>query len=115
MKDIHLGPITIPGGGSSIGIASMLGSLVLAAGVAYQWIQYVDDHEGYAAPVRVSWTWWSSGGVEFGVGQHIDGLAVMGLLLVAFISTLVQIYSLEYLRGDRRYTHYFAAITLFSA
>jgi NADH-quinone oxidoreductase subunit L len=26
----------------------------------------------------------------------------------------VQIYSLEYLRGDRRYTHYFAALTLFS-
>src|SRR4029079_3087780 len=53
--------------------------------------------------------------VEIGIGQHIDGLAVMMLLLVAFISTLVQIYSLEYLRGDRRYTHYFAAITLFSA
>ena len=39
----------------------------------------------------------------------------MALLLVAFISLLVQIYSLEYVRGDRRYTHFFAAITLFSA
>ncbi len=37
------------------------------------------------------------------------------LLLVTFISTLVQIYSLEYVRGDRRYTHFFASITLFSA
>jgi NADH-quinone oxidoreductase subunit L len=27
----------------------------------------------------------------------------------------VQIYSLEYVRGDRRYTHFFASITLFSA
>ena len=27
----------------------------------------------------------------------------------------MQIYSLEYVRGDRRYTHFFAAITLFSA
>ena len=59
--------------------------------------------------------WWQSGGMEFGLGQHIDGLAVMALLLVALISTLVQIYSLEYLRGDRRYTHFFAALTLFSA
>ena len=48
------------------------------------------------------------------IGEHIDGLAVMVLLLVAFISLLVQIYSLEYVRGDRRYTHFFAAITLFS-
>ena len=62
-----------------------------------------------------SWTWWQSGGVEFGIGQHIDGLPVMLLLLVTFISTLVQIYSLEYVRGDRRYTHFFAALTLFSA
>jgi NADH-quinone oxidoreductase subunit L len=37
------------------------------------------------------------------------------LVVVAFISTLVQIYSVEYLRGDRRYTHFFAALTLFSA
>ena len=56
-----------------------------------------------------SWTWWQSGGVEFGIGEHIDGLAVMLLLLVTFISLLVQIYSLEYVRGDRRYTHFFAA------
>jgi NADH-quinone oxidoreductase subunit L len=34
---------------------------------------------------------------------------------VTFISTLVQIFSLEYVRGDRRYTHFFASITLFSA
>jgi NADH-quinone oxidoreductase subunit L len=44
----------------------------------------------------------------------MDGLSVAILVVVAFISTLVQIYSLEYLRGDRRYTHFFAALTLFS-
>jgi NADH-quinone oxidoreductase subunit L len=71
--------------------------------------------EPYVEPVIRRWTWWDSGGVEFSIGQQIDGLAVMALLLVAFISLLVQIYSLEYVRGDRRYTHFFAAITLFSA
>ena len=49
------------------------------------------------------------------IGQHIDGLSVMLLLLVTFISLLVQVFSLEYVRGDRRYTHFFAAMTLFSA
>jgi NADH-quinone oxidoreductase subunit L len=53
--------------------------------------------------------------MQFTIGQHIDGLTVVVLFVVAFISTLVQIYSLEYLRGDRRYTHFFAALTLFSA
>ena len=66
-------------------------------------------------PVIRTKTWWESGGVKFGIGEHIDGLAVMALLLVSFISTLVQIYSTEYVRGDRRYTHFFASLTLFSA
>ena len=128
----------LPMKGSEIGVASMVTSLVLAAGTAYQWIQRVDFfsegekvgamagfgrafglHEeggaGFVEPVIRKVVWWQSGGVEIGFGQHIDGLAVMALLLVAFISTLVQIYSLEYLRGDRRYTHFFAALTLFSA
>jgi len=128
----------MPMKGSEFGVASMAASLVLAAGTAYQWIQRVDffaggEHvgalagfgrafglreegsAGFVEPVVRKVVWWQSGGVEIGLGQHIDGLAVMALLLVAFISTLVQIYSLEYLRGDRRYTHFFAALTLFSA
>ncbi len=134
----------MPMKGSEIGVASMVTSLVLAAGAAYQWIQHVDDAHGaagegaatafggfarafrvvaaeggehgvYVEPIIRKVVWWQSGGVEIGLGQHIDGLAIMALLLVAFISTLVQIYSLEYLRGDRRYTHFFAALTLFSA
>jgi NADH-quinone oxidoreductase subunit L len=109
----------MPMKGSEIGIASIAASLVISIGAAVQWMQrtnFVDDAgEGYVDPVIRTWTWWQSGGVEFGLGQHIDGLAVLLLLLVAFISLLVQIFSLEYLRGDRRYTHFFAALTLFSS
>ena len=52
---------------------------------------------------------------KFTIGIHIDGLSVTLLFVVAFISTLIQIYSLEYVRGDRRFTHFFAALTLFTA
>jgi NADH-quinone oxidoreductase subunit L len=102
----------LPMKGSEIGVASIATSLVLAIGLTYQWIQ---RSETTVEPIIRKVVWWRSGGVEFSFGQHIDGLAVVMLLLVAFISTLVQIYSLEYLRGDRRYTHFFAALTLFSA
>ena len=106
----------MPRGGSEVGIASMVAAFVIAAGAAFQWIDRVDaGHGEEIEPVITQWTWWQSGGIEFGIGQHIDGLAVMALLLVAFISTLVQIYSTEYVKGDRRYTHFFASITLFSA
>jgi NADH-quinone oxidoreductase subunit L len=100
--------------GAEVGIASMVAALTIAIGATYQWIHYIRGaHE--AEPVIRSWTWWQIGGVKFGLGEHIDGLAVMMLLLVTFISTLVQIYSLDYVRGDRRFTHFFASLTLFSA
>jgi NADH-quinone oxidoreductase subunit L len=128
----------LPMKGSEVGIASMLGSLTFAIGMTYQWIHRVDSHasesagrmigafgrsvlpkaeeaHGFVHPVIKTWTWWQSGGTKFTIGTHIDGLSVMLLLLVAFISTLVQLYSMEYLKGDRRYTHFFAALTLFSA
>lgn len=129
--------------GSEIGLASMGAALVLATGTAIQWMSRVDsghssEHaagvvynvvgagrrlmaaeggEGgsFIEPVVRSWTWWQNSGFELTIGQHIDGLSVMLLWLVAFISLLVQIFSLEYVRGDRRYTHFFAALTLFSA
>ncbi len=144
IPDKQIGRFTIPGGGSLIGLASMVGSLVIAVGTAIQWIQHFDDSQAgsgetvhslarfgrmflpsateggehaytYVQPIIREWTWWQSGNVHFGFGQQIDGLAVVMLLLVALISTLVQIFSLEYLKGDRRYTHFFAALTLFSA
>ncbi|MGD9705094.1 MAG: NADH-quinone oxidoreductase subunit L [Acidimicrobiia bacterium] len=130
----------LPMQGSELGVLSMLASLVLSVGAAWQWIDRVTGAEGghsasralaslgrsfvaaeggegagYVAPVIKRFVWWQSGDVQFTYGSHIDGLAVTLLVVVAFISTLVQIYSLEYLRGDRRYTHYFAALTLFSA
>ena len=133
----------MPMKGSEFGIASMLTSLVVAGGTAYEWIQRVDDGAGgesssarffgalgraivpraegtaeakpVVEPFIKTWNWWQSGGTKFTIGMHIDGLSVTLLVVVAFISMLVQIYSLEYLRGDRRYTHFFAALTLFSA
>jgi NADH-quinone oxidoreductase subunit L len=107
----------LPMKGSEIGVLSMLGSLALSAGAASQWIARVNGAaEGqFITPVVRVWNWWQIGGMKFTIGQSIDGLSIIVLVVVAFISTLVQIYSLEYLRGDRRYTHFFAALTLFSA
>jgi NADH-quinone oxidoreductase subunit L len=107
----------MPMKGSELGILSMVASLVFSGGAITQWIDRVNGagEDQYVAPIVKTWTWWQSGGMEFGLGQHVDGLTLAVLGVVAFISTLVQIYSVEYLRGDRRYTHFFASLTLFSA
>jgi NADH-quinone oxidoreductase subunit L len=129
----------LPMKGSEIGLASMFASLVLATGTAIQWVQRTNSASGgeeslgmlqafgrsmprategevqpFIEPVVHTWVWWSNGPLEFGIGSSASGLSVLLLWLVAFISLLVQVFSLDYVRGDRRYTHFFAAITLFS-
>ncbi len=50
-----------------------------------------------------------------GIGTLIDGQSVLLLIVVTFISLLVHIFSTDYVSGDRRYTHYFAFLSLFTA
>ncbi len=66
-------------------------------------------------PVTQTWTWWTNGDVEFEAGMLLDGMAVMMLFVVTLISLLVHVFSTDYVAGDRRYTHYFAFLSLFSA
>ncbi|MGQ0615683.1 MAG: NADH-quinone oxidoreductase subunit 5 family protein [Acidimicrobiia bacterium] len=66
-------------------------------------------------PVLTGVNWFRSGGQSFEVGTFVDGLSVMMLFVVTLISLLVHIYSTDYVGGDRRYTHYFAFLSLFTA
>ncbi len=75
-----------------------------------------EDEEAHEVePVERSWTWFENGGVKFDVGMLLDGPAVMMLFVVTLVSLLVHIYSTDYVAGDRRYTHFFAFLSLFTA
>lgn len=129
---------------SWFGIGAMGAAWVLSVGALVQWVQRVGDAEGGGAagaigafgrsaigaggggrgegdalpsvrPVLHSVAWWTNGGVDLRVGIQIDGLAVMMMFVVTTISLLVYVYSTEYMRDDRRYTHYFAVLSLFSS
>ena len=73
--------------------------------------------EGHHAiePIVKTVTWFQFGGHEFPVGTMVDGLSVIMLFTVSLVSLLVHVYSTEYLKGDRRFTHYFAFLSLFTA
>ncbi len=122
----------LPRKGAELAVATVGASFVLSCIAAVQWIQRVDDHKGKEAlggfgrallptqesgvtAVERSFTWWQNSNVKFGVGIHIDGLAVMMLFMVTLVSFLVHVYSTRYMKGDRRYTHYFAPLNLFTA
>jgi NADH-quinone oxidoreductase subunit L len=129
-----------PRQGSEVGIAAVGASFALACGALVQWITRVQDAdhshglgsaigalgrsvgrlgaEGTLAevePVTHHVTWFQNGGVRLTAGIQIDGLAVVVMFMVTLVSLLVHIYSVEYMRGDRRFTHFYAALSLFTA
>src|SRR5689334_9548856 len=106
----------LPRKGSEIGILAVGASFVMACVAAIQWIDKIDSATSeHVNPIVHHIEWWQNGAVKFGVGTQVDGLAVMMMFVVTLISLLVHIYSTEYMRGDRRYTHYYASLSLFTA
>ena len=59
--------------------------------------------------------WFENGGIPIEAGTLADGPSVIMLFVVTAVSLLVHIYSTDYVAGDRRYTHYFAFLSLFTA
>ena len=48
------------------------------------------------------------------LGVKLDNLTALMLLIVTFVSFLVHLFSIEYLRGDRHFEKYFAYLGLFT-
>jgi len=56
----------------------------------------------------------STSTADFTAGILIDNLTVLMLVLVTFISTLVQLFSVGYMHDDKGYSRYFAYLGLFT-
>ena len=70
--------------------------------------------------VSAGWTWATFGGIP-GIGEVnielgilIDNLSAVMLVVVLLISMLVHFFSMGYLKGDVRYSRYFAYLGLFT-
>src|SRR5215213_3510378 len=100
----------LPKKGAEVGIAALAIAFLIALLGALEWIgEEVPRH-----PVHGHHTWFEIGGIDIGAGFHVDGLTVMMLVVVTFISLMVHVYSTGYMHGDRRYTYFFAALSLFT-
>jgi NADH-quinone oxidoreductase subunit L len=94
--------------GAAISIAAVAAGLVISLGAFLQVI-------GAEEPVERSWEWFRvSESLRFEIGIFIDGLAAVMLLVVCGVSLLVQVYSLEYMRKEPRFTWYYGALSLFT-
>ena len=106
---VALGGRWLPGRGAFVSI------LAMAAGFALWVVALGDMLGGGQSVVSYGVEWLTAGGTTIGWGVHIDRLAIVMLGLVTFVALLVQVYSLEYMRGDSRFGWYFAVHSLFGA
>ncbi len=60
------------------------------------------------------YTWLTSGDLRIGLGISIDRLTAVMLILVTAVSSLVHIYTIGYMHGEKGYARFFAYIALFT-
>src|SRR3989304_1827718 len=58
--------------------------------------------------------WFTVGDAEFNLGIVLDPLGAVMLIIVTLVSTLVQIYSIGYMKDDPGYARYFSFMSLFT-
>ncbi|MFK8011339.1 MAG: NADH-quinone oxidoreductase subunit L [Marinicellaceae bacterium] len=60
------------------------------------------------------YTWMVTGTVSFHVGFMVDSLTALMMTVVTFVSLMVHIYTIGYMKGDPGYQRFFAYISLFT-
>src|SRR5512140_741344 len=88
-------------------IAGVLGAFVLAVSAFF-------DVVGGAKINENLYTWIQVGTFSVNVGFQIDQLTTVMLLVVTTLSSLIHIYSVGYMHGDKGYPRFFAYLALFT-
>ncbi|HMF65154.1 MAG TPA: NADH-quinone oxidoreductase subunit L [Edaphobacter sp.] len=94
-------------GAGSVGLAAVLTLLV--------GIEFLMSPPAGAAYIQHLWIWMSSGGFKPEIAFYLDPVSLLMLLVVTFVSFLIHLYSVEYMREDEGYARFFAYMNLFVA
>ena len=60
------------------------------------------------------YTWLVSDGIQMEVGFLVDRLSALMMVVVTFVSLMVHVYTIGYMRDDPGYTRFFSYISLFT-
>jgi NADH-quinone oxidoreductase subunit L len=89
-------------GVGSVGIAAILALIVMAT--------FLNSPEPYT---EIVWTWIAVSDLTAHIGFYLDALSGLMMLVVAFVSLLIHLYSAEFISADEGFSRYFAYMNLF--
>ncbi len=93
-----------------VGTIAVGASFVVACIVLAGLLGLPADHRSV---VHNYFTWFSSGGLSVPVGTLVDPLSMTMCMFVTGVSTLIHLYSVAYMKGDRDYSKFFIYMNLF--
>src|SRR5574340_457467 len=93
-----------------IGTASLLTSACIAGVTAFKYFfVYGQAGNAYQKIIAVKYTWLQfSPNMSIDMGIILDPISVMMIVVITFISLMVHVYSLDYMKGENRYATYYA-------
>jgi NADH-quinone oxidoreductase subunit L len=100
----------------TIGTISLLITAALSLYVAYQYF-FVSGKTGgvYQHITALKYVWLEfSPNISIDMGIMLDPISVMMIVVVSFVSLMVHIFSLGYMKGEERFATYFAFLSLFT-
>ena len=89
-------------------LVSILSSTVSLCLSIYTFVWFLKGQGSYTL-----FTWLILGGTSLNIGVIVDPLTCMMLVVVSTIGTLIQIYSIGYMKDDVRFPRFFAYMSLF--
>jgi len=93
-----------------IGFSTLTLCLLLSAFVAFQKLVVYPD----IGMIPWKFDWFSLGSSTINIGIGIDNLTAVMLIVVTLISSLVHLFSTEYMREDKRFPRFYAYLGLFT-
>ncbi len=98
----------------AIGTALMLASTLIAVYTAYEYFTTASVGH-YPRLVAFNYEWLKfSDKLSINIGLLLDPISMMMIVVVTFISLMVHIYSLGYMKGEKRFAIYYAYLGLFT-
>ena len=97
---------------SGVAVIAMGFSATASTMAFIELLGHPEDARSFVSTVA---TWMSIGDFTVEWSVLVDPLSTVMLLLVGWVGLLIHIYSIGYMRGDERYSRFFAYLNLFAA
>ncbi|MDD9888658.1 MAG: NADH-quinone oxidoreductase subunit L [Candidatus Marinimicrobia bacterium] len=100
----------LPRQGDWVSVGAILITLILSLSLLINMFMNWDPNFSHEATM----SWIDLGAFKIELGFWVDNITIVMLVVVALISSMTHIFSLEYMKGDIRYNRYYAYLGLFT-